>query len=122
MPSTRPPSLYELLGVEKDATQEELRAAYRAAAKAHHPDVNPNAEAGKFGKIAEAYDVLRDPDKRRLYDSVEDGGGGGGGGSGFPGSTARGGGGEPFERWWEDFYGKFRRVLHTGPRTAVSAW
>ena len=31
-------------------------------------------------------------------------------------------GGEPFERRWEDFYGKFRRVLHTGPRTAVSAW
>ena len=66
--------------------------------------------------------MLRDPDKRRLYDSVEDGGGGGGGGSGFPGSTARGGGGEPFERRWEDFYGKFRRVLHTGPRTAASAW
>ncbi len=61
---------YGLLGVRRDADEKEIRTAYRRLARRYHPDVNPNDKAAeaKFKEIQEAYDVLEDPAKRRLYD------------------------------------------------------
>uniref|UniRef100_A0A7C3YPB0 Chaperone protein DnaJ n=1 Tax=candidate division WOR-3 bacterium TaxID=2052148 RepID=A0A7C3YPB0_UNCW3 len=63
---------YELLGVRRDATEEEIKRAYYALAKKYHPDMNPDnrkeAEE-KFKKISEAYEVLMDKEKRKLYDT-----------------------------------------------------
>lgn len=68
--------LYKVLGVTKNASQEEIKKAYRKLAKQHHPDSNsnnPNAEA-KFKEINEAYETLSDPSKRREYDNPGYGG------------------------------------------------
>lgn len=62
---------YEVLGVDEDATQEQIKAAYRTLAKKYHPDVNdaPNA-AAVFRLIQEAYENLNEPVKRKRYDNV----------------------------------------------------
>ena len=63
---------YEVLGVAKNATEAEIKKAYRAVAKKNHPDMNPGdkeAEA-RFKEASEAYAVLSDPEKRRQYDPV----------------------------------------------------
>jgi len=84
---------YKVLGVAKDASQVEIKKAYRKLARAHHPDSNPGdtAKHDRFKSIAEAYDVVGDPEKRKEYDEIRSMptgfgtgvGGGGFGGGGF---------------------------------------
>ena len=61
------PNHYETLGVDKNATQDELKKAYRKLSKEHHPDKGGDEE--KFKEISEAYSVLSDPEKRKQYDN-----------------------------------------------------
>jgi len=65
---------YAILGVRRDATDKEIRQAYRRLARLYHPDVNPGDKAAeaKFKEINEAYEVLSDPEKRRKYDLYGD--------------------------------------------------
>ncbi|MEJ5329853.1 MAG: molecular chaperone DnaJ [Desulfobaccales bacterium] len=69
MPATQK-DYYRILGVSRDATPEEIKKAYRKLALKYHPDRNPGDKQAeeKFKEAAEAYEVLRDPEKRRLYD------------------------------------------------------
>jgi len=61
---------YAILGVPKNATQEEIKRAYKRLARQYHPDVNKSPEAEeKFKEINEAYAVLSDPEKRKIYDT-----------------------------------------------------
>ena len=63
---------YELLGVKRDATEDQIRQAYRKLARKHHPDVNPGDKSAedKFKEINEAYEVLSDAEKRKRYDRL----------------------------------------------------
>src|ERR1700759_1803237 len=63
---------YKTLGVERDASAEDLRKAYRKLARKHHPDLNPGDKAAedRFKQVQEAYDVLSDPTKKQMYDQV----------------------------------------------------
>lgn len=61
---------YAALGVEHDASQEEISAAYRRLARHHHPDTNPEAASGAFSGLTDAYDLLRDQDRRREFDQI----------------------------------------------------
>jgi len=107
---------YEVLGVEKDATQKQIKDAYRRLARKLHPDVNPDPEAAdKFKEVGEAYEVLGDAEKREQYNRFGHTAfqGGGPGPGGFGGATTIniedlfGGGGHAggFEDLFSDFFG-----------------
>ena len=63
---------YEILGVSKTASQDDIKKAYRKLAMKYHPDKNPDDKVSeeKFKAVAEAYSVLGDPDKRKKYDNL----------------------------------------------------
>lgn len=65
---------YEVLGVDRNASEKEIRSAYRRLARKHHPDVNPNDRSSEtiFKEVNAAHDVLGDPEKRRKYDKYGD--------------------------------------------------
>lgn len=110
------PDYYEVLGVPRDATAEQIHRAYRRLALKYHPDKNPgNKEAEeKFKLISEAYQVLSDPEKRRIYDAQ---GHAGLDGVGFQGFQSKE---EIFERFsdiFADLFGPdFFRRRAAGPR------
>src|SRR3954466_6296183 len=80
---------YKVLGVDKKASQEDIKKAYRKLARQYHPDTNKDAGAEeRFKEISEAYDVLGDADKRKKYDR----GGMFAGGNPFGGGSGGGGG------------------------------
>ena len=80
---------YEVLGVPRDASSEQIKKAYRKLAMKYHPDVADDpGSAERFKEIGEAYAVLSDPQKRSMYDRGGDPMGGGMGGFGFPGGAA----------------------------------
>ncbi|HAX91881.1 MAG TPA: molecular chaperone DnaJ [Rhodospirillaceae bacterium] len=104
---------YELLGASRDASADDLKKLYRKLAMKYHPDKNPGDKESehKFKEISEAYDVLRDEQKRAAYDryghaAFEQGGmGGGAGGFGGGGFDFAGGFGDIFEEMFGEILG-----------------
>jgi molecular chaperone DnaJ len=99
----RPGDHYKTLGVDRKASQDEIKKAYRKLARQYHPDTNKDAGAeARFKQISEAYDVLGDPEKRKRYDR---GGGVFGGAGPFGGGGGAGGGATPGD------FGSFSDIL-----------
>ena len=107
---------YEVLGVSKGASDDELKKAYRKLAKQYHPDLNPNDKEAesKFKEVSEAYEVLSDSDKKARYDQFGHAGvdpsygGGAGGAGGFGGFSGFGDMGDIFESFFGGFGGSSR--------------
>ncbi|HEV7166821.1 MAG TPA: molecular chaperone DnaJ [Micrococcaceae bacterium] len=105
---------YDVLGVSRDATGEEIKKAYRKLARQFHPDVNKGDDAQeRFKAVTHAYEVLSDPQKRRVYDTTgnENGTDTGFGGAGYSGS------GFAFQDIFETFFGGGGGAGGPAPRT-----
>ena len=124
----KPKDLYEILGVNKNSTDDEIKKAYKKLAKKYHPDLNrddPKTAEQKMKEINVAYDILKDPQKRAQYDQFGHAafttGGGGGGGAGMGGFDfgdifGHAGGfdmGDIFEQFFGG--GRSRRARSQGP-------
>jgi len=140
MATTTKKDYYEILGVKKDASADDIRKAFRKLARKYHPDVNPGDKSAeeKFKALSEANDVLSDPKKRKIYDQVgfysdnidpataeayaragASSAGGGFQGGGFPGGgEASGQGGVDFGGF--DFSDMFENVGRAGRSTRTS--
>src|SRR5438270_13030868 len=140
MATTTKKDYYEILGVKKSASADEIRKAFRKLARKYHPDVNPGDKGAeeKFKVLSEANDVLSDPKKRKIYDQLgyysdnidpaaaeayaRGGPTGAGGFGGFSGGQGGGGGqGVPFDFSGFDFNDMFegargQRTTSTGGR------
>jgi molecular chaperone DnaJ len=122
MATTTKKDYYEILGVKKSASADDIRKAFKKLARKYHPDVNPGDKAAeeKFKALSEANEVLSDPKKRKIYDQVgfysdnidpataeayarAGQSGGGGFSGGFPGGNPSGGQGVPFDFGGFDF-------------------
>lgn len=114
---------YEVLGVSREATEDEIKKAYRKLARKYHPDVNKEDKdaAEKFKEINEAYEVLKDPEKRARYDQFGHAGVGQGGfdAGDFGGFGGFGGfgdfGSDIFDDIFDIFGGSFGRSRRRGP-------
>jgi molecular chaperone DnaJ len=105
---------YKVLGVERNASEEELKKAYRAMAMKYHPDRNKDDKEAetKFKEVSEAYEVLKDPQKKSAYDrfgsqAFENGGMGAGGFRPGAGGAGDAGFGAAFSDIFEDMFGDF---------------
>ena len=99
---------YQVLGVSRNSTPEEIKSAYRKLAKKYHPDLHPGDKAceERFKEGNEAYEILSDPEKRKKYDqfghaAFENGGAGAGGFGGFNGADM----GDIFGEFFGDLFG-----------------
>ena len=117
---------YEVLGLSKGASAEEIKKAYRTKAKELHPDRNkdnPNSEKA-FKEAGEAYDVLKDPEKKAAYDrfghAAFDGGMGGGGRPGGMGGAGQGDFASAFSDVFDDLFGDFMGGQRGGGRQRAS--